>query len=453
MSKLIKNLTRKEILAKPSDTATSTNPDKRNDGDGLTLYVYPSGKRTWRTRYKLNGIRKDWLFADYDLVNEVEARKLNKEYQQLASQGIDPRKAHNADAHAKELTFKVIAEEMLAERAKENMKDEENVRRLNKHIYPAIGNMPHTQITKQMMQDTILDPIIDRGTFAEAKKTKSLLVLVFSYAIDKYEMLDGNPASKLRHPKYKPKPFDAIIDEQPLRQFLKDVWNYRKTHPRANIHTANLLKLSVLIYLRPSEIRNLKWSQYDSKEQVIYAYASKVDVEHPVMLPRQAIAIMEELEQHAIPNNEYIFPSHIHGKNQPLSEASIRTALHKLGYKDIQTAHGLRATARTILDEELEMSVKHLESQLTHRNEDANKGSYNRSRYKRQRGRILQKWADYLDALRNDEDVERFKPTNETPEQQLERLLDGVGDNEALLEQLVSKLDKDKLTALLNNSR
>lgn len=61
----------------------------------------------------------------------------------------------------------------------------------------------------------------------------------------------------------------------------------------------------------------------------------------------------------------------------------------------------------------------------------------------------MQKWADYLDALRNDEDVERFKPTNETPEQQLERLLDGVGDNEALLEQLVSKLGKDKLTALL----
>ena len=201
MSQIIKNLTRKEILARPSESATTTNPDKRNDGNGLTLLVYPSGKRTWRTRYRLNGIRKDWLFADYELVNEVEARKLNNEYQQLAKQGIDPRKAHNADSHAKELTFKVIAEEMLAERAKEKMKDEENIRRLNKHVYPAIGNMPHAQITKQIMQDTILNPIIDKGTFAEAKKTKSLLVLVFSYAIDKYEMLDSNPASKLRHPR------------------------------------------------------------------------------------------------------------------------------------------------------------------------------------------------------------------------------------------------------------
>lgn len=449
MPKIIKPLTRKEILAKPSTTATNQNPDKRNDGNGLTLLVFPSGTRSWRCRYKFNGSRKDWVFADYAMVDEIQARKLNTHYQQLASQGIDPRKASYADSHAKELTFKVVAEEMLAERTKENMKDGENIRRLNKHIYPAIGNMPHAQISKQIMQDMILDPIIERGTFAEAKKTKSVLKLVFDYAIDKYEMLDANPADKLRHPKYKPKPFDAIIDEQPLKQFLKDVWNYRATHPRANIHTANLLKLSILIYLRPSEIRTLKWSQYNKQEQTIYAYASKVDVEHPVLLPRQAVTIMEELEQHARPNNDYIFPTHFSGKNQPLSEAAVRTALHKLGYKDIQTAHGLRATARTILDEELEMSVMHLESQLTHRNEDANKGSYNRSRYKRQRGRILQKWADYLDALRNDEDVERFKPNDDTPEQQLERLLDSVGDDKAFLEQLIRKLNKDDWLALM----
>lgn len=430
MPKIIRPLTRKEITAKPSATATNKKPDKRNDGNNLTLLVYPSGKRTWRTRYCINGKVKEWSFANYKDVDEAQARQLNAEYQKSANNSLDPKKTSNADSKSQKLTFEYVAEQMLSKRKLENKKDSENIRRLNKHVYSAIGSIPHHEITKQVMQASILDPIIERGTYAEAKKTKSIIKLVFDFAINEYERLSfgDNPALKLWHPAYKQKPFDAITDEQPLRQFLKDVWAYREKVPRANIHTACLLKLSILLYLRPSEIRTLTWSQYDEAEQVINAYASKVDVEHPIQLPRQAIEIMQVLKENRLAHSDYIFPTHFSGRNQPLSEASTRTALKKLGYKDIQTAHGLRATARTILDEELELSIKHLESQLTHRNNDSNKGSYNRSKYKRQRGHILQKWADYLEALRNDEDVERFKPDYElSPEQQLEKLINSIG--------------------------
>lgn len=105
----------------------------------------------------------------------------------------------------------------------------------------------------------------------------------------------------------------------------------------------------------------------------------------------------------------------------------------KLGYKGEQTMHGLRATARTLLDEELEQNTRHLESQLTHKNKDPNGLSYNRSKYKNQRARIMQKWADYLDALRNDEDVSRFKPnTDDNASKQLEKLVKELGRDKLL---------------------
>lgn len=436
MPRIITHLTRKEIMAKPSTTATNKNPDKRNDGNNLTLLVYPSGKKTWRSRYTLNGKTKDWLFANYDEISEIKAREYNLQIQQLAKQGKDPKKAMKADAETNQLTFGIIAESWLTFRQKENRKDSENIRRLNKHILPILGDMPHHQITKQAMQEQIIDPIVENGTYAEANKTKQVLKAVFDYAIDTYEILEDNPAEKLKHPKYEPVPFKALVDEHDVKRFIKDIWQYQVRFPRANIHVACLLKLSIWLASRPSEVRCLTWSQYNKDENLLNMYASKVNIDHVVILPRQARELMQILEDNRLPNNDYIFPTHFHGRNQPLSEGATRKALEKLGYKGEQTMHGLRTTARTLLDEELEQNTRHLESQLTHKNKDPNGLSYNRSKYKNQRARIMQKWADYLDALRNDEDVSRFKPNSET-------------DASKQLEKLVSAMGKDKLLKML----
>ncbi len=435
MPKIVRPLTRKEILAK-AKTASNGKAEKRNDGNNLTLLVYTSGKRSWRTRYTLNGKVREWIFASYDDVQETEARKLNNEYQKLAKQGIDPKQANNADKQTQKLTFEYIANELMEKRKLENKKDKENIRRLKKHIFPIIGNIPHHEITKQIMQDGIINPLIDRGVYAEAKKTFDVLKLVFDYAINQYEKIDNNPTLKLWLPTYKATPFNAITDEAKFKQLLIDIWALSTTHPRTSIQTIALLKLSVMFFLRPSEIRCLKWADYDEKEQVIQAYASKVDLEHTIVLPKQAIAIIQDLKKYRKANDDYIFANNRIADNKPLSEGACRQVLKKLGYKDIQTMHGIRATARTIADEELGLSVKVLESQLTHRNNDPNKGSYNRSQYKRQRGQVLQIWADYIEALCNGECVERFKFDYKPTEQ-------------ALLSELLKSVGKDKLLDMI----
>jgi integrase len=81
-----------------------------------------------------------------------------------------------------------------------------------------------------------------------------------------------------------------------------------------------------------------------------------------------------------------------------------------MGYTaDIQTWHGFRATARTMLAERLEVDPLLIEAQLAHSVRDANGRSYNRTTYLNQRQDMMQRWADYLDKLASGADVIAFK--------------------------------------------
>ena len=72
-----------------------------------------------------------------------------------------------------------------------------------------------------------------------------------------------------------------------------------------------------------------------------------------------------------------------------------------MGYtNDQMTAHGFRAMARTILDEQLNYRPDFIEHQLAHAVRDPNGRAYNRTKYLPQRKEMMQKWADYLDKLK-----------------------------------------------------
>ena len=118
-----------------------------------------------------------------------------------------------------------------------------------------------------------------------------------------------------------------------------------------------------------------------------------------VPLPRQAVKILRELEP-ITGHSKLIFPGE-RNHDRPISENSVRTALITLGYgSELQTWHGFRATARTMLAERLECDPLVIEAQLAHAVKDANGRAYNRTQYLKQRTKMMQQWADYLDELR-----------------------------------------------------
>jgi integrase len=120
---------------------------------------------------------------------------------------------------------------------------------------------------------------------------------------------------------------------------------------------------------------------------------------HLVPLPTQAVEILRNL--HPLTGHGALVFHGERSHDRPISDNTLRAALLTLGYgPDVQTVHGLRATARTLLAEELNFDPQVIEAQLAHAVKDANGRAYNRTQYLKHRETMMQQWADYLDKLR-----------------------------------------------------
>ena len=84
-----------------------------------------------------------------------------------------------------------------------------------------------------------------------------------------------------------------------------------------------------------------------------------------------------------------------------MSENTVNSALRRMGFgKEEVCGHGLRATARTMLHERLKFAPEVIEAQLAHAVPDRLGRAYNRTHHLKERTRMMQVWADYLDHLK-----------------------------------------------------
>ena len=84
-----------------------------------------------------------------------------------------------------------------------------------------------------------------------------------------------------------------------------------------------------------------------------------------------------------------------------MSNNTVLYALYRMGYKGTMTGHGFRGLASTILHEQ-GFDHAHIELQLAHSDRDEVSAAYNHATYLTQRGKLMQWWADYLQARRAD---------------------------------------------------
>ena len=116
-------------------------------------------------------------------------------------------------------------------------------------------------------------------------------------------------------------------------------------------------------------------------------------------LPQQAMDVLTSQQMYS-GNFPYVFPS---GKSprRPLSDNGMRTALLTMGYdSSVQTVHGFRSSARTMMEEQLNIPPHLIEHQLHHMVKDPNGRAYNRATHLEARRAMMQQWADYLDQLK-----------------------------------------------------
>jgi len=403
--------------ANPRDGKKAKN--KHTDGDGMYLLVKkPSAgskdtPKYWHMDYyrPITKKRNTLAFGTYPEVTLEQARKKRDEARKLIADDIDPAehrevvKQQKLSEHAN--TFEVLAAEFLALRAKESgkaNKDKEIKRRLNHDVLPYIGKIPYTKITTDMLKEKVFNRIVERNTLSVSKKVKRDLMQIFELALP--QKIATNPAKYVKIPEYKGGNFKAITDPDELVQMFRDIWDSDNPTQKRKINlVAKLVKLSVLNFLRPTEIRSLEWASYKRDRQRLELVTLKTDdrgrqIKHIVPLSRQSMDILDSLFPFTGATG-YVFYSG-QGKKEPFyTENTVNNALKKLGYQGKQTAHGLRATATTVIDEILGFRPDWINLQLAHVVKDPNGTAYNRTKHLAKRTEMMQVWADYIDDLRN----------------------------------------------------
>ena len=125
----------------------------------------------------------------------------------------------------------------------------------------------------------------------------------------------------------------------------------------------------------------------------------KMGLDHVVPLATQAVAVLQELHE-ITGHGKFVFPS-VHTGERCMSENTINAALRATGYgKEMMTGHGFRSMARTIMNEVMGERVDLIEHQPAHAVKDPNGRAYNRTAHIPARRLMMQRWADYLDAIK-----------------------------------------------------
>ena len=143
----------------------------------------------------------------------------------------------------------------------------------------------------------------------------------------------------------------------------------------------------------------MEWTEIHDDTWEIPGETMKSGNAHVVPLAIQAVGILNDLRP-LTDTGRYVFPSE-RSRERPISDNTLNAVLRRLGYsKDQVTAHGFRATARTLLAETLHQRPELIEHQLAHMVRDPLGHAYNRTQFLRERRRMMQRWADYLNGLK-----------------------------------------------------
>lgn len=392
------------------------------DGGGLTLICRPDGVGWWRMRYWLATRENRLSLGVYPDVPLKLARERRDEAAKLVATGVDPSEKRKADkatqvgkAQAAKLlaagkpgpgTFEHVARDWLARmhEPKVSPGHAERTRiRLEQDVFPWLGARPIGEIVASELLVT-LRRVESRGAIETAHRVKDICGQVFRFGIACGDCLH-NPAADLRDAlrPVESRHHAAIVDPKGAGELLRDMMAY-KGHPV----TRAALVLSALLLLRPGELRHTEWAEVDMDAAVLTipggrmkrTKADKISgPPHVVPLAPQALLVLREL-QPLTGHGRYVFPSLLTGE-RCMSENTVRGALRRMGYtNDDMTAHGFRAMARTMIAERLGVAGEVIEAQLAHAVPDALGRAYNRTQFLQQRREMMQKWADYIDRIR-----------------------------------------------------
>jgi integrase len=395
--------------AKPAEK-----PYKLADGKGLYLYVAATGSRSWRMKYRFAGKEKVLTFGPYPEVRIAEAREKRDAARAVLRDGRDPGTAKKlavaAGVRDASNTFEAVAEAWYALHKARWSPTHANdvIESLRRDIFPAIGDLPITQITPGIVLET-LRKIEQRPAVETARRLRQRMSAVFVHAIAS-GVGQTDPAAIVRGA-MQPLPAKgrqpAITDLAAARELMQ-----KADEAAASPVTKIASRLLALTAVRPGVLRHAEWSEFEQLNgaepiwripaaKMKLTAARKADVREEFIVPlapeaAEAVKALRSLTG----RSRYLFPSH-RSFHVAMSENAIGYLYKRLGYQGRHVPHGWRATFSTLMNELAERESRPsdravIDLMLAHVPKDRVEGAYNRAAFAPRRREIANLWAQRL---------------------------------------------------------
>ncbi len=383
------------------------------DGDGMFLLIHPNGSKYWRFRFRFGGKQHLMAFGVYPETSLADARQKREEARRLVAAGVDPREHKRAvkEEQAKEvITFESVARDWHASNQKWSESHSGRVlKSLEDNLFDAIGKR---NIAELKTRDLLIPikAVEMSGRLEVAARLQQRTTAIMRFAVQS-GLIDYNPAQEIA---------GAVATAKRQHRAALELNRIPELLHRIDTYTGRPLtrlavELTLLVFIRSSELRFARWSEVDFEtamwtipgereplEGVKHSHrGSKMRTPHLVPLSRQALAILEKIKSMS-GNRELIFVGD-HDPRKPMSENTVNKALRVMGYdtKVDVCGHGFRTMACSSLIESGLWSKDAVERQMSHQERNSVRAAYiHKAEHLGERRLMVQWWADYLDVNR-----------------------------------------------------
>ncbi len=397
------------IRALKPQTAAYDVPD--GDVPGLAIRVSPEGKKTFRLRFRIDGVQRAMTVGFYSLLSLKEARTLAKDALARAARGEDPT-APKRQARAKrraggtnEFVFtKVVARygEVWCNRNMKPRSAEEAIRCLTVEWGRNAG-FARRDVREITSEDIVvhLDRIVARGHH-DANALSALRGL-YKWLVGR-KMVSVTPTADLRH-NSKAKPRGRFLSDEEIVK----VW---KAADRIGFPYGHVVKLLMLTGTRREQVAGITWAEIDeAKHQWIIPHERtkkrRNSESNPHLVPLSSF-VLRIIKSVPWLDDDFVFPAErADTKSGHVADwAAKKDELVKLsGVSDFRH-HDLRRTMTTGLGALRLPSGKkverHIKQMLIHHsagNDDTMGKHYDLYEYEDEKREALQLWSDHVERL------------------------------------------------------
>ena len=331
-------------------------PGRHADGNGLYLFVQPSGTRSWIQRLLIRGRRRELGLGSVALVSLAEAREKALANRKLAREGGDPlaekRRRQGVPSFA-EATARVVEQKQAGWRNRAHGR--EWILTFERYAFPRIGKMPVSEWAVAM-EFWIDNPC------------------------DRIDPVLGPQRDVVQH-----------MRALPHREVAAAIQTARASTVPSAVRLA--FEFLVLTAARWGAVRWAEWTEIDRDEGVwtVPARRTKPNREHRVPLCGRALEILDGARTLVKGTSPYLFPNRL-GKQ--LEEKQLRRMLGK--HKIAAVPHGFRSSFRDWAAEETDHPREVIEAALAHVVQNRVEAAYRRTDLFERRRRLMNDWAAYL---------------------------------------------------------